>query len=560
MRTRRKFSFAIFLLLLSSFACAVLAQNTQSASQAPASVKQAADPKLPALYVVGDSTANNNANGARGWGDPFVGYFDATKINVLNRARAGRSSRTFLTEGLWEKVLQEVKAGDFVLIEFGHNDGGPVDKDRARGSLPGVGEETQEVTMPNADKETVHTFGWYLRKYISDTKAKGAVPIILSPTPRNIWKEGRVERAFGQFGQWAAQVAQSQGVPFVDHTVIVADKYEALGEEKVRQLFATDHTHTSPAGAELNAASVVAGLKGLKPCLLCGYLSDMATEVAAWPQNIAAAPRVRRPLPEPADPSLPTVFLIGDSTVRNGQGDGAGGQWGWGEPLVAYFNAKKVNVVNRAVGGLSSRTYLTGGHWDKVLAMLKPGDFVIMQFGHNDGGPLNDTSRARGTIKGTGEETEEIDNLLTRKHEVVHSYGWYLRKFIADAKAKGATPIVCSLVPRKIWQDGNVVRSQDYAKWAQTVAESEGVAFLDLNEIIARKYDELGAEKVEPLFGDEHTHTSLVGAEVNAASVIAGLKGLKHCALCKHFSARAKSVLAYKPAKVVRPSSTAKSK
>jgi lysophospholipase L1-like esterase len=187
-----------------------------------------------------------------------------------------------------------------------------------------------------------------------------------------------------------------------------------------------------------------------------------------------------------------------------------------------------VNVVNRAVGGLSSRTYLTMGHWDKVLAMLKAGDVVLMQFGHNDSGPLDDPARARGAINGTGEETKEIDNPITKQHEVVHTYGWYLRKFIADAKAKGATPIVCTLVPRKIWKDGKIVRASDsYGKWAAEVAAREGVGLVDLNEIIARKYDALGAEKVEPLFGDEHTHTSRAGAELNADCVIEGLKGLR---------------------------------
>jgi lysophospholipase L1-like esterase len=178
------------------------------------------------------------------------------------------------------------------------------------------------------------------------------------------------------------------------------------------------------------------------------------------------------------------------------------------------------------VGGLSSRTYLTQQHWDHVLAMLKRGDFVMMQFGHNDSGPLDDPARARGTIKGTSEETREIDNPITRQHEVVHTYGWYLRKFIADAKAKGATAIVCSPVPRKIWKDGRIARDP-YGGWAAEVAASEHVAFVDLNEIIARRYEELGAEKVEPLFGDEHTHTSRAGAELNADCVIAGLRGLK---------------------------------
>jgi lysophospholipase L1-like esterase len=358
---------------------------------------------------------------------------------------------------------------------------------------------------------------------------------------RNIWKDGKVEHGSGQFGQWTAELAKAQGLPFVDLTAIVASHYEWLGQEKVKELFATDHTHTSPAGAELNAASVVAGLKGLRNCQVCSSLSEKGRAVTAPAQSADSKPR--RPLPVPANPKLPTLFLIGDSTVRNGQGDGAGGQWGWGEPIAAFFDASKINVVNRAVGGLSSRTFLTGGHWAKVLEMLKPGDFVIMQFGHNDNGPLNDTSRARGTIKGIGKETEEINNLLTMQHEVVHSYGWYLRKYIAEARAKGATPIVCSLVPRKIWKDGKVQRNTaDYAGWAAAVARAEKAPFLDLNEIIAAKYDQLGPEKVDPLFADPHTHTSLEGAELNAASVVAGLKMLKKDPVARYFSAKANSV------------------
>jgi lysophospholipase L1-like esterase len=531
---------ATMLLLVLSQASA--AQQTSAPPAAAASPTPSPNPALPTLFVVGDSTANNSGKGMRGWGDPFISYFDTTKLNVLNRARAGRSSRTFITEGLWDKVLSDLKPGDFVLIQFGHNDAGAInDASRARGSLPGTGEETQEIdNLLTKKHEVVHTYGWYMRKLITDARAKGATPIVLSLTVRNIWKDGKVERGSGRFGQWAQEVAKSQNVAFLDLTNIVADRYEQLGEDKVKELFSTDHTHTSPAGAEINAASVVALLKTLKDNPLGKYLSELGEGVEAVSAQTSATPR--RPLPVPADPKLPTLFLIGDSTVRNGQGDGAGGQWGWGEPLVAYFDTSKLNVVNRAVGGLSSRTYLTGGHWDKVLQMLKPGDVVIMQFGHNDGGPANDTSRARGTIRGTGEETEEIDNLLTKKHEVVHTYGWYLRKFITDARAKGATPIVCSLVPRKIWKDGRIVRSQDYAVWAFEVAKSEAVAFLDLNEIIAAQYDALGTEKVDAMFADPHTHTSLAGAELNAASVIAALKALKKNPLAPYFSPKAKGV------------------
>lgn len=482
----------------------------------------AAQAPLPTVYVIGDSTASNANH--RGWADPFADYFDGAKIHVVNRARAGRSSRTFLTEGLWDKVLADLKPGDYVLIQFGHNDGSSPDKDRARGSLPGIGEESKEFTLPDGKQETVYTFGHYMRQLIADTKAKGATPSVLSLTVRDVWKDGAVERGSGKFGEWSAEIAKAAGVQFLDVTNAIADVYEKMGPEKVKELFPEDHTHTSPAGADLNASLVVATLNGAGSPLVA-YLSAKGEAVRPYPDP--AVPNIARlNLPKPANPELPTLFLIGDSTVRNGRGDGSNGQWGWGEPIVKLFDSSKINVVNRAVGGLSSRTYLTQGHWDLVLAMLKPGDFVMMQFGHNDSGPLDDAARARGTIKGTGDETKEIDNPISKQHEVVHSYGWYLRKFIADAKAKGATAIVCTPIPRKTWKDGKIARDP-YAKWAAEVAASEHVPLVDLNEIIALRYEAMGPEKVEPLFGDPHTHTSLAGAELNAECVEEGLKGLK---------------------------------
>jgi len=251
-------------------------------------------------------------------------------------------------------------------------------------------------------------------------------------------------------------------------------------------------------------------------------------------------------LPTPANPKLPSIFLVGDSTVRNGRGDGANNQMGWGEPFVAYFDTNKVNVVNRAIGGRSSRTYITEGHWAETLKLIKPGDVVLFQFGHNDSGPLDDAARARGTINGVGDESKEIDNPISKEHEVVHSFGWYMTRYVEETKARGATPIICSLVPRKTWKDGRIVRGADsYGGWARQVAEKEHVGFIDLNEITARKYDALGEAAVEPLFGDPHTHTTLAGAVMNAESVVAGLKALPKDPVAKDFSAKGKAVKAY---------------
>lgn len=228
----------------------------------------------------------------------------------------------------------------------------------------------------------------------------------------------------------------------------------------------------------------------------------------------------------------PTLFLIGDSTVRNGSGKGADSMWGWGSLIGAHFNPSKIHVENRAIGGRSSRTFLTEGRWDEVVKQLQPGDFVLMQFGHNDGGGLTG-NRGRGSLKGNGDETQTITN-NAGKVETVHSYGWYLRQYISGAKAKGATPIVLSQIPRNIWKDGKVGReSNGYGKFAKDAAEQGGAAFIDLNEMVAVRYEQMGEPTVREMFfkPTDHTHTTLAGAKLNAAAVADGIRGLKDAAL-----------------------------
>jgi rhamnogalacturonan acetylesterase len=224
----------------------------------------------------------------------------------------------------------------------------------------------------------------------------------------------------------------------------------------------------------------------------------------------------------------PVFYIIGDSTVRNGDGTGKNQQWGWGSFMDSYFDTTKISVRNHAIGGRSSRTFITEGRWDKIMADLKKGDYVIMQFGHNDSGPLDDTARARGTIKGIGDESKEVYNPIMKKQEVVHTYGWYMRKYIQDAKARGAIAIVCSPIPRNDWKEAKVSRSADsYTKWAKEIADAEGVAFIDLNSLVATRYEAMGADAVKPFFPVDHTHTNIDGAKLNAQIVIDALKEAK---------------------------------
>ncbi len=228
----------------------------------------------PVLYLIGDSTVRNANKGTSGWGTPVAELFDTTRIQVKNKAMAGRSTRTFLSEGRWESVLQSLRPGDFVTMQFGHNEGSVPDTTKAgrRGVLKGTGEETKVLTWPDGKKETVHTYGWYLRKFVREAKAKGAIPIIVSMIPRNQFNNGKVLRAAESFGQWANDVAHEENAYFIDLNTIVADKYDQMGPEKVKTFFPEDHTHTNLEGAKFNALALVEGLRTVKDCPLNKYL------------------------------------------------------------------------------------------------------------------------------------------------------------------------------------------------------------------------------------------------------------------------------------------------
>jgi lysophospholipase L1-like esterase len=243
--------------------------------------------------------------------------------------------------------------------------------------------------------------------------------------------------------------------------------------------------------------------------------------------------------PTPAQSKLQTLWIIGDSTVRNGTlGDGSNmAQWGWGAPIVAYFDLDKINVVNRAFGGTSSRSFYTGFFWQNLRPQIKKGDFVLLQFGANDNGGAS----GNGALKGVGAETESAER--AGKTETVHTFGWYLQQFVKEIREQGGVPIICSLTPRKAWtSDGHFRRDNTtHAAWAAEVARNASVPFVDLYELIAQKYETLGPGKVNSLYVPSPTegiHTGWEGAVINAESVIAGLKQLGNNPLAAFLRAR----------------------
>ena len=503
----------------------------------------------PVLFLIGNSTMRtgtlgNGNNGQWGWGYYAHEYFDPTKITVENQALGGMSSRTFYNK-LWQPIRQAIRPGDWVIISIGHNDNGPYDEGRARASIPGVGDDTLNVTIKETgEKETVYTYGGYMRKYINDVRAQGGNPILMSLTPRNAYDEkGKIVRK--PHTQWLMQVAAEEGVPFVDLNEISGQKLDSYGKWKTDYHFFLDKIHTSRFGAMMNARSAAEGLMAShNPAL--NPLKAMMRNVQLPVYNLTRTE------------GKPVVFITGDSTVKNADKDPEG-MWGWGAVANTIFDEAKIDIVNAAMAGRSCRSYLNEGRWDRVYNSLKPGDFVLIQFGHNDISPI-DKPKYRGAIATTKdtchvyrmqaakEETpsdspylggEPIASLKQGRlegssqvgsYEVVYSFGWYLKKFIQDVREKGATPILVSLTPRNEWPNGKIERRNDtYGKWYREVAAETGCEFVDLHNITADFLDKKCGKKERAMkyFNHDHTHTSLIGAKTNAQSIAKGLRDNK---------------------------------
>ena len=496
----------------------------------------------PVMFLVGNSTMRNGTlgngnNGQWGWGYFFQQYFDAEKITVENQALGGMSTRTFYTD-LWPAIRDALKPDDWVIVSIGHNDNGEFfDQKRARAVIPGVDMDTCYIgfNQRTQRQDTVYSYGRYLRKYIREIRSKGANPILMSLTPRNAYDEkGKIVRK--PQTEWAAYVAATEGVPFIDLNELSGKELDSFSRWKVDYHLLGDKIHTSTFGAELNAESAAMGIFGSKDVQLMSLKKMMKVDIPFKYITTSGKPR---------------LFFTGDSTVKNADKDDDG-MWGWASQAQTVFDESKITLINAGRAGRSTRTFINEGLWKRVYDSLQPGDYVTIQFGHNDICPITD-AKGRGVIPGT-KDTLHVYHMDNGTYEVVYSFGWYLKKMIDDCREKGATPILVSLTPRNEWPGGKVERRDDsYGKWYREVVAETGVEFVDLHNISADFLDKkfavssLPADKEKArtviaglkekagakYFKQDHTHTSKLGAQMNAQSFARGLRQ-NHSELAKY--------------------------
>jgi len=222
------------------------------------------------VYMAGDSTmaAGGGGTGTDGWAQ-YLGQY--LTLPIVNDAVAGRSARSYTDEGRFTTLYNTVKAGDFVIIEFGHNDG-TSSPDNGRSDAVGDGYDTTAVVVDNGVSVVIHTYNYYIQNAIGNLTQRGAIPIVSSATPDNIW-QANATMSFdgGRFQDYAQLAGSRTGVAYVDHFSYVAQAYNKLGESTVNTYYPLDHTHTSPTGANVVAEAFVRGL-------ICGG-STLSTKV-----------------------------------------------------------------------------------------------------------------------------------------------------------------------------------------------------------------------------------------------------------------------------------------
>ena len=212
------------------------------------------------IFLAGDSTIaikETKAFPETGWGMPFVQFWDST-VTVVNKAKNGRSSKTFLSEGLWKSIMDDAKEGDYVIIQFGHNDESIEKKERYA---------------------TPDTFKMNLNRFIKETKERKATPILLTPVSRRKFdKDGKAVATHEQYAALVREVAKETGVLFIDLDEKSKALYQQFGPEYSKLLFLqlqpgehpnypegkNDNTHFNELGARLIAQLVLAEIKNLK--------------------------------------------------------------------------------------------------------------------------------------------------------------------------------------------------------------------------------------------------------------------------------------------------------
>jgi lysophospholipase L1-like esterase len=436
---------ALLLIAVAAGAPNASAQGDPPRAFDPATAAVRAPGTTVRIDLIGDSTQTNNA----GYGRGFCANLTA-KVDCVNMAKGGASTKTFREQGLWQRSL-ETKP-DYMLIQFGHNDL------ESKDHLP------RQTTMAEYEAN--------LRKYVEEARAAGIKPVLVTPITRRFFEaDGKIHSDLLAHSETMKKVAAEMKVPLIDLQADSIAYLDRIGEQEGNTLAITkkdddgktifDKTHLDWKGSYAFGRIVAVDMGKAVPAL-AKYVKP---QPAALPPEGVKAMKIIEGGPV-------KIVLVGDSTV-NAEG-------GWGKGFCALMTPN-VTCINDALNGRSSKSFIDVGAWAKALA--GKGDYYLIQFGHND-------------MKGKG---------LERETDPETTFAANIRRYIRDARAIGAVPVVVTSLSRRNYKDGVLVQDlKDYSAAARRVGMEENVTVVDLNAMSTKLLEGMTQEQADQFDATGH--------------------------------------------------------
>lgn len=298
--------------------------------------------KIIKVFLAGDSTVKTYGPGKTtgGWGEYLQNYFNPQKVQVVNKAEGGRSSRSFINQGRLKEILDQIGAGDYLFIQFGHNDsatGSEYELDRSVNAgtpdAAGIYPVTPAVLVDTPQELAAYgpkyypyqsgTFKWYLKQFVDGAKAKGAVPVLVTPVSRRYFNGAKIKPHHGPndcYVTCVLQLAQETKVDCLDMFVKTKAMYEKVGPKASEQYQDTkangslDNTHYNKYGGFVVGAMVAEAIKE-KGLGIAKYIVA-PTETVAPPVVATPSPSVTPAVTasSTAVPANPTLAPLAEKT------------------------------------------------------------------------------------------------------------------------------------------------------------------------------------------------------------------------------------------------------
>lgn len=451
------------------------------------------------IYLAGDSTVKSygSDNTIGGWGEYIQYYFDSKYVKIINKAEGGRSTRSYINQGRLDEILNEIRPNDYLFIQFGHNDARTDDAAYLEHSVP-LGEPDSNGIYPTTKgiktkttqllldfykdmpySETFYSYDsggnykWFLKQYIEGARAKGAIPVLITPVARVFFdSDGKITPHHGtndEYVKAVLQVAEETNTLCVDMFQITKDMYESYGIkvtqglQNIKSDGTMDITHYNKFGSNIVTSKLVAAIK------------DLGLPIAQY--EIASSKTISKT----EDLKNANVFIAGESMAAGNYTENNENysipRAGWGDYLQKYF-VEQITVKNFAKVGESSKSFINTENYKNIFDNIGEGDYLLIQFGNGD---ANKEPNPTGTEKFTDPSGAT---------ETKGSFKYWLYNFyVKPAQNKKAIPILIAPDAALCFdENGNSYYDDSYSKAVQELAAEFQLYYVDMNVNMKNAY------------------------------------------------------------------------